>query len=206
MIPFTDLPDPATEAAPAESVESAVCRRCHRQLRDPVSLGYRIGPDCRDHLGIPRPQKPPRIGVRWSGPVEGQTDLMKINEGERTMTKALEALAPYPEHAADVTADRLVRYFTAFAYLHARIALHSDDKEQVKASANLLVQTYGLAATLRELIAVSPETSEKLARDLWESWDGGEALALDLVHWLTEYGISPVAVDQEAQKIAEESR
>ncbi len=86
MIPFTDLPPEPTPAKPEEPAE-AKCRRCRRKLQDPVSLGFQIGPDCRDHLGIPKPQKPPRIGVRWTGPVEGQTDLLEQDQQGDEMTE-----------------------------------------------------------------------------------------------------------------------
>lgn len=79
-VPPPQPPDPAEQAA-----APAKCRRCRRKISDPVSLGYQIGPDCRHQLGIDPPKKPPRFSVRWSGPVEGQQDLMnpeEINEGE----------------------------------------------------------------------------------------------------------------------------
>jgi len=54
----------------------ARCRRCHRPLTDPVSLGYRIGPDCRARLGI-GPRRPVRLPrVRVCGDVDGQLDLL----------------------------------------------------------------------------------------------------------------------------------
>ena len=58
------------------------CRRCHRPLTDPASLGYRIGPDCRELLGI-APRRPVRLtGVRVCGDVTGQLDLLNLTTEE----------------------------------------------------------------------------------------------------------------------------
>jgi hypothetical protein len=55
-----------------------VCRRCHRPLTDPVSLGFHIGPDCRRHLGImPSRRRLVRLTrVRVCVPGPGQGDLL----------------------------------------------------------------------------------------------------------------------------------
>ncbi len=75
---------PPQPAGPEPAAAPAKCRKCRRPIRDPVSLGYQIGPDCRHQLGIDPPKRPPRFGSRRSGPVEGQQDLLtfKINEGK----------------------------------------------------------------------------------------------------------------------------
>lgn len=59
----------------------ARCRRCHRRLTDQTSLGYHIGPRCRELLGITT-----QSGQRWvraparpvsvpRRPVPGQAEL-----------------------------------------------------------------------------------------------------------------------------------
>lgn len=75
--------EPAPEAGPVK----AICRRCRRPLRDPVSLGFQIGPDCRDHLGIPR-SRSNRVRVRlarvryWTPGSEQPELAEEINEEE----------------------------------------------------------------------------------------------------------------------------
>lgn len=71
MIPF-----PADEP-PDEPCTSGECRRCHRALTDPVSLGFSIGPTRRERLGITSRRRAVRLArVRAGGEVEGQGDLL----------------------------------------------------------------------------------------------------------------------------------
>jgi hypothetical protein len=81
---FGDEPEPTAPAEPsAAGAEPEVCRRCHRPLKDPVSLGYRIGPECRELLGIPPPRRSRlRFGRSRGGPVEGQAVLGEDNENK----------------------------------------------------------------------------------------------------------------------------
>lgn len=59
------------------------CRRCRRPLKDPESLGFHIGPKCREHLGITPSRRPVRVGgVRVWPYVEGQGDLLRL-DGEQ---------------------------------------------------------------------------------------------------------------------------
>lgn len=54
-LPLFEVGEPADPTGPGQRdgrCEPERCRRCRRPLRDAVSLGYRIGPDCREHLGI----------------------------------------------------------------------------------------------------------------------------------------------------------
>lgn len=55
MIPLFEVGEPAETPGPEPGSgrrEADRCRRCHRPLKDPESLGYHIGPDCRKALGI----------------------------------------------------------------------------------------------------------------------------------------------------------
>lgn len=64
---------PTVQAAPGV-VER--CRRCKRLIKDPESLGYHIGPKCREHLGI-EPRRPVRVGgVQAWRDIPGQADLL----------------------------------------------------------------------------------------------------------------------------------
>jgi hypothetical protein len=73
---FADEP---TEPAPGE--HSARCRRCRRELTDAESLGYSIGPVCRQRLGITSGPRVVRLArVRPCGDCDGQGDLL----GEET--------------------------------------------------------------------------------------------------------------------------
>jgi len=71
-----DLDEPDTPTVP-ESRTVGACRCCRHALRDPVSLAYGIGPDCRKRLGIVS-RKPVRItGVEMWRDCEGQTNLLE---------------------------------------------------------------------------------------------------------------------------------
>ncbi|MFI6496884.1 DUF6011 domain-containing protein [Nonomuraea typhae] len=59
-----------------ETPTVARCRCCRRLLRAEESLGYGIGPDCRQRLGI-TPRRRLRLArVRPGGECEGQTSLL----------------------------------------------------------------------------------------------------------------------------------
>lgn len=66
---------PADEPEPDACV-SGECRRCHRALKDPVSLGYAIGPTCRERLGITGRRAVRLARVRAGGDVPGQLDVL----------------------------------------------------------------------------------------------------------------------------------
>ena len=70
------IPVPADEPE-TDTCVSGECRRCHRALTDPVSLGFSIGPTCRDRLGITSRRRAVRLArVRAGGDVEGQLDVL----------------------------------------------------------------------------------------------------------------------------------
>lgn len=70
---MTLFPADEPETDPCTSGE---CRRCHRALTDPVSLGYSIGPTCRERLGITGRRAVRLARVRAGGEVPGQGDLL----------------------------------------------------------------------------------------------------------------------------------
>ncbi|MFI7644086.1 DUF6011 domain-containing protein [Nonomuraea sp. NPDC049400] len=49
---------------------------CGRKLWDPVSLQHKIGPKCREKLGITPPKRVRITGVQVWRDCEGQTDLL----------------------------------------------------------------------------------------------------------------------------------
>lgn len=70
-------PDVAPAATPA--AEPVPCRRCGRPLTDETSLGYEIGPVCRDRLGI----TDARPSIPWSctcDPIDGQVALFDLDD------------------------------------------------------------------------------------------------------------------------------
>ncbi len=112
-------------------------------------------------------------------------------------------VTPYPKTAEDATADAMARHFTAFAQLHWRLAMDHPDREKARQSVNMFTNCYGIAYLLREQPA---SEADRVAKELWETWDSGVGVGVDVWNWLIDdYGIDPHAINQiAAQYIAED--
>lgn len=86
MIPLFEVGEPAGPPGPEPGSgrrEADRCRRCRRPLKDPESLGYHIGPDCRKALGISGRSRRLRTGrarVRRWKPGDEQYDLLEQDQ------------------------------------------------------------------------------------------------------------------------------
>lgn len=113
----------------------------------------------------------------------------------------LDALAPYPQREADVTADTLGRWLTLTAYWRqltdvqpARRAFEaagyppdSPLRDAYERACSAFTAEYGLAYLLRELPMSS---ANRLARDVWQAYDGQTEYAFEsLGEWLGEEDI-----------------
>ncbi|MFI7691724.1 hypothetical protein ACIBQ6_21835 [Nonomuraea sp. NPDC049655] len=111
---------------------------------------------------------------------------------------ALDKIAPYPQSAEEATAEAMARHFTAFAQMHWQVSIDHPDKGQARQSMNMAIAYYGLAYLLREMPA---RDRDRVAHALWETWDSGMGVAVDLWEWMAEYGIDPAAVARIADQV-----
>ena len=111
-------------------------------------------------------------------------------------------LVPYPGTAKEATADAMARHFTAFAQLHWRIAMDHPDRDKVRQSISMFTNCYGIAYLLREQPA---SEGDRVARELWETWDSGMGVGVDVWNWLVdEYEIDPHAINAIAARLIAE--
>lgn len=113
----------------------------------------------------------------------------------------LDKIAPYPKTADEATAEAMARHMTAFAQLHWRIAMDHPDRDKARESINSFTSYYGITLLLREI--PNAIVADRVARELWEAWDSGQAIGADLWEWLGEYEIDPADVDAIAKQITE---
>jgi hypothetical protein len=115
---------------------------------------------------------------------------------------SLASFVPYPTRVEDVTADNMARHFTAFAQLHWRIAMDHPDRDKARESINGYTSYYAIAYLLREQPA---REGDRVAKELWETWDSGVSVGVDLWEWLTEYGIDPERIGKVAERLISET-
>jgi|GEM_PF-6157902 len=114
----------------------------------------------------------------------------------------LASIAPYPKTADEATADAMARHLTAFAQLHWRMAMDHPDPEKARQSIGYFSSHYGIAYLLREMPA---SEGDRVARELWETWESGHGVGIDIWNWLTdEYGIDPQAIGKIAARLIAE--
>lgn len=114
----------------------------------------------------------------------------------------LNDITPYPKAAKEATADVMGRHFTAFAQLHWRIAMDHPDRDNARQSINMFTNCYGIAYLLREQPA---SEGDRVARELWETWESGHGVGIDIWDWLTdEYGIDPERINEIAARLIAE--
>ena len=115
---------------------------------------------------------------------------------------SIDAIAPYPKTAKEATADTMARYLTAFAQLHWRIAMDHPDRDKARQSINMFTNCYGIAYLLREQPA---SNGDRVARELWETWDSGMGVGVDVWNWLIDdYGIDPRSINAVAARLVAE--
>ncbi|MEV0382319.1 hypothetical protein [Nonomuraea sp. NPDC050643] len=114
--------------------------------------------------------------------------------------RPLDKIVPYPMNGKDATADAMARHFTAFAQLHWRLAADHPDADQARQSMNMTIAYYGLAYLLREMPA---RDGDRVAKELWETWDDGMGVGVNLWGWLEEYGIDPKAIGEIAGQVTD---
>jgi hypothetical protein len=110
----------------------------------------------------------------------------------------LDKIAPYPKCVGDASAEAMARYFAAFAQLHWRLAMDHRDADQARHSTNMAITHHGLAYLLREMPA---RDGDRLAEELWETWDSDGGVGVDLWNWLSEYGIDPDAIARQVTDV-----
>lgn len=113
---------------------------------------------------------------------------------------ALDKIAPYPKSVKDATAETMARHFTAFAQMHWRLATDHPSADNARQSTNMAIAYYGLAYLLREMPA---RDGDRVATSLWETWDSGMGVGVDLWEWLAEYEIDPASVNRVAAEAAQ---
>jgi hypothetical protein len=113
----------------------------------------------------------------------------------------LDDFATYPNSAEEATADAMARRFTATAQLHWQIAMDHPDGDKSRAAVNMFTNCYGIAYLLREQPA---REGDRVARELWETWNSGMGVGVDVWNWLAEYGIDPRAINRIAAQLISE--
>jgi hypothetical protein len=114
----------------------------------------------------------------------------------------LNDIAPYPKTAEDATADAMARHLTAFAQLHWRMAMDHPNPEKARQSIGYFSSHYGIAYLLREQPA---SEGDRVARELWETWESGHGVGIDIWDWLAdEYGIDPERINEIAARLIAE--
>lgn len=107
-------------------------------------------------------------------------------------------IAPYPTTAKDATAEAMARHLTAFAQLHWRIAMDHPDRDTARQSISTFTYCYGIAYLLREQPS---REGDRVARELWETWDCGMGVGVDVWNWLQEYEIDPHVINGIAARL-----
>ncbi|MFF0864213.1 hypothetical protein ACFYUV_20815 [Nonomuraea sp. NPDC003560] len=111
---------------------------------------------------------------------------------------ALDKIAPSPKAAEEATAEAMARHFAAFASLHWRLGMDHPDAAQARHSTNLAIAYHGLTCLLREMPS---REGDRVAKELWETWDSDGGAGVDLWNWLEEYGIDHKAIDAIARQV-----
>ena len=111
-------------------------------------------------------------------------------------------LSPYPATVDEATAEVMARHFAAFTQLHWRMAMDHPDRDKARQSISMFTNCYAIAYLLREQPA---SEGDRVARELWETWDSGMGVGVDVWNWLIDdYGIDPHTVNRIAARLIAE--
>lgn len=119
-------------------------------------------------------------------------------------------VAPYPTCAEDATAAALVKHFAAFGLMHNWLATEfvpGKEDTQFRQSIACVVSSFTTAYMLAELEdKAGLQAADAAARELWSSWEAGDAVAGWLWQIGDEFGLDMKAIERAAAQVAQNIR
>ncbi|MEV1013749.1 MULTISPECIES: hypothetical protein [unclassified Micromonospora] len=108
--------------------------------------------------------------------------------------------AAFPERLEDVNADSLTRWLVCHATERGALnftGLSVQNPAAFAHSSCALNAEWALAYVLREL---PPSLGDRLAKQIWSTWDEGSGPYELPAEWMTEYGMNPDALIERVQR------
>ncbi|MFD1546926.1 hypothetical protein [Nonomuraea guangzhouensis] len=119
-------------------------------------------------------------------------------------------IAPYPATVDDATADALVKHFAAFGLMHNWLATEfvpGKEDTQWRQSVACVVSSFTTAYMLAELEdKAGLQAADAAARELWSSWEAGDAVAGWLWQTASEFGLDMKVIERAADQVTQNIR